>query len=96
MHRFVLVQPEEDVEGSFRYFATPTDKDALGAVVLNKDANLYVAGDESNKPNSFCITSQGIHDPKPITTVLACKTNQDLQVSHRLSIPCADSLSTLS
>jgi len=76
---FVLVQPEEDVEGSFRYFATPTDKDALGAVVLNKDANLYVAGDESNKPNSFCITSQGIHDPKPITTVLACKTNQDLQ-----------------
>ncbi len=79
---FVLSQPDEEIEGSsatFRYFTNPTDTTALGAVVINAHANIYVAGDESTKPNSFCITSQGSGDKAPITTVLACKSGDDLK-----------------
>ena len=78
---FVLIQKDEEdgSGGTFSYYKTPTDRQALGTVVINECSQLFLASSgESNKPNSFCVTSLGWADSKPITTVLAAASNEEL------------------
>ena len=80
---FVLTQPAEGDEATFRYYDGPPTalgpevREPRGAVVLNRDAKLAI--DSASKlANAFVITSQGASDAKAICTTLAAETNADL------------------
>ena len=77
---FVLVQADEGVDPSFHYYKSPNDLgQPLGTVIVSSKSRLFVAtSDDSSKPSSFCVTSQGASDPRPITTVFAAKNAEDL------------------
>jgi len=77
---FVLEQPLEGANATFRYFDSPPPSAATpsrGLVVLNRDAKLLV-DDQSKLPHAFCITSKGANDPMPISTTLAADSHKDL------------------
>jgi len=77
---FVMTQPEEGQDATFRYYDAPPhipSAPARGAIILNGDATLLVE-EGSKHAHAFAITSRGVNDAKPITTVLAAETKADL------------------
>jgi len=77
---FVLEQPLEGANATFRYYDAPpasATTPSRGLVVLNKLASLLV-DDESKANHAFCITSKGANDPKAITTSLSAESHKDL------------------
>ena len=65
---------------SFKYFVGATTGSPKGVVILNKEAQLTLADPSKIKrPNCFIITSQGARDPRPVITLLATATEDELQ-----------------
>ena len=77
---FVLTPPAAGVDATFKYWeGVPGDADApKGMVLLNRSAQLFVSK-TSKQPNTFCVTSKGAKDPKPITTVLSAATQAEMK-----------------
>jgi len=78
---FVLSFPHDGREGTFRFYeGVPSDPamSAKGVVILNRTAQVFEVENKS-KDHCFVITSQGVRDKAPISTVLSADSKKEQQ-----------------
>ena len=78
---FVLTQPEDGGDATFRYYEGPpahiNSAVPKGAVVLNSSAVVQI-DEDSKLPHAFKVQSKGASDTNLVTTVLAAESKTEL------------------